>query len=524
MTVAGLSTNRHCHPSAACLTASGKQFVFRYHSRTTTQPQKRISPREAAELARSGLEIATVYQDNARLPGNFSEERGLLDGASAHEAAGLIGQPPGSAIYFAVDADFSAQQIQSFVIAYFRGVRQGLDQAGGGTSPYKVGVYGSGLVCQLVRDSFALADYAWLALATAWRGSAGYSNWDVRQLAPTGPLCGLDTHWEACEGRGNFGQFRPVGFDVTAEAGERRWVKATQLNLRFAPSIASQPPITQLPEGQEVRVLGDAAPPWIRVRAKMAGTDVIGYVHGNYLSSQDPGFVLLNVPAAGSIPAVHYRTADSASRRGSAAKRAQPLGEPSQPTRTRAAPPAQRVTELDTIVQWLGVETSARYQPDDVTFCNVYAADFCYLAGAYLPRTWWTETALMAIATGQRPPVVYGQTIREMRADDLFAWLSQFGPAFGWRRVFDATALQESANGGGLGVIVADRLEAGRPGHITLVVPETAQRRALSDADGNVLLPLQSQAGARNTAYSTLSRDWWNDQQFADEDGFFVHD
>ena len=60
----GLSTNRHCHPFADCLAAEGKRFVVRYRSRTTQQPQKRISPQEAAELARTGLEIATVYQDN----------------------------------------------------------------------------------------------------------------------------------------------------------------------------------------------------------------------------------------------------------------------------------------------------------------------------------------------------------------------------------------------------------------------------------------------------------------------------
>ena len=518
----GLSTSLHCHPFADCLAINGKSFVIRYLSRTTTKPQKRISPLEAAELARAGLEIATVYQDNGRLPADFGLARGVLDGQSAQQAAAGIGQPAGSAIYFAVDEDFSSQQIQSFVLDYFRGVKQGMDAAAGGTSAYDIGVYGSGLTCQLVRDSFALAKYAWLAMAAGWRGTAGYTAWDVRQTQPTGTLCGLARTWERCEAARPFGAFRPIGFEVRAGEGQARWVTAPQLNLRAAPSPASEPPLTQLPEGQAVRVLGEAGGTWVRVRATMGGGDVIGYVNGSYLGGQ--AAPVAPTLAEGSIPAVHYRENDSRSNRASDSRRAQPLGEANQPTRDKNAPPEQRASQLGQIVQWLSPRTSKRYQPDAVTYCNVYAADFCYLADAYLPRTWWKASALMQIAAGRAQPVVYDSTIREMRADHLYAWLAEFGPIFGWRRVFDLTALQQAANDGGVGVIVADRLEAGRPGHTTIVVPETAAHKAVRDADGHVLFPLQTQAGAVNHNYSTIGKAWWNDQKFADEDGFFVHD
>lgn len=520
----GLSTPRACDDSAAELAASGRQFVFRYHSRATTTPRKRLSPREAAELARAGLQLATVYQDQGRAAADFGFERGLLDGAAAQEAAGVVGQPPGSAIYFAVDADFGTQELHEFVVPYFHGVRQGMDRAAGGISAYDVGIRGSGLACGLVRDGFALARYAWLAQARDWRGSSAYVGWDVRELGATGPLCTLGTDWQACEARHAFGQFQPVGFVTRAGEGELRWVSASQLNLRSAPSTASHPPLTQLPEGQEVRVLGGAGGPWLRVRTTLAGTDLVGYAHGGYLA-REPRAAYVPAPLpAGAVPAVHYRPGDPDSRRSSTARRAQPLGEPGAPRRDPAAPTDLRLAQLAEIVEWLDVECSARYQPDGVTFCNVYAADFCHLAGAYLPRTWWTGPALMAIARGETPDVAYGRTVRELRADDLYAWLAQFGPAFGWRRVFDATALQAAANAGGLGVIVADRLQQGRPGHISVVVPETAQHRAVKDADGHVLLPLQSQAGLRCVRYGTLGRAWWNDEAFADEDGFFVHD
>ncbi len=78
-------------------------------------------------------------------------------------------------------------------------------------------------------------------------------------------------------------------------------------------------------------------------------------------------------------------------------------------------------------MDWLDASHSARYQRDQATYCNVYAADFCYLAGAYLPRVWWTASALMRIAQGEMPPAIYDSTIREMRADDLHAWLIDSG-------------------------------------------------------------------------------------------------
>jgi hypothetical protein len=521
----GLCTDHGCGSIAGCLAKSGIGFAIRYHSAHTSNPGKRISPKEAADLSRAGIDIVTVYQDRAQEPEDFGAARGLLDGLAAHAAAAAIGQPPGSAIYFAVDVDFDLAQIQSFVIPYFQGVRNGLGQAAAPGAPYEVGVYGSGLTCQLVCQSYALAKYAWLASSTGWAGSAAYTGWHLRAKLATHSICELTpTQWEACEARGSFGQFRPIGYDVTAGQGPSSWVTAAQLNVRSSPSASSQPPITQLREGQEVHVLGPATAPWLRVRASVGGSDVIGYVHGDYLSSVAPVQPAIVAHPAGSIPPVLFRPDDPSSRRDSAEKRAQPLGEPGRPSRTSGAPVSQQVTELGGIVQWLAVESSIRYRKTNVTFCNVYAADFCYLAGVYLPRTWWTASALMAIAKGQQPAVVYEQTVREMRADDLYTWLGEFGPAFGWRRVFDTTALQDAANAGGIGLVVADRLEIGRPGHITVVVPESGAYQALRDVDGNVLLPLQSQAGASNHAYSTIGRDWWNDQQFADQDGFFVHD
>ena len=213
-----------------------------------------------------------------------------------------------------------------------------------------------------------------------------------------------------------------------------------------------------------------------------------------------------------------------AAARASPSGYAYPLGEAGRPVRDGSATGPVKCVQLRTLADWLAVPTSARYRPrDGKTFCNIYAADYAYLASVYLPRVWWTDQALVLIGQGQTVQPLYAQTVREMRADDLFAWLVDIGPSFGWKRVFDATALQNCANNGGVGVICADREAEGRAGHISVVVPEDEAHRAKRDADDHVTQPLQSQAGATNWRYGSAGPDWWRGAEFRDR-GFFIHD
>lgn len=46
------------------------------------------------------------------------------------------------------------------------------------------------------------------------------------------------------------------------------------------------------------------------------------------------------------------------------------------------------------IIRWLDVENSKRYEPSDgKTYCNIYAYDFAYCLGLFIPRIWWTPKA-----------------------------------------------------------------------------------------------------------------------------------
>jgi hypothetical protein len=98
-----------------------------------------------------------------------------------------------------------------------------------------------------------------------------------------------------------------------------------------------------------------------------------------------------------------------------------------------------RVSDLRQIVSWLGVEHHARYRPGGgTTYCNICSYDYCYLAGAYLPRVWWTSGAIADLRAGRTVPVQYNATVREINANGLYNWLQDYGPEFGWTRVQDA--------------------------------------------------------------------------------------
>jgi hypothetical protein len=77
-------------------------------------------------------------------------------------------------------------------------------------------------------------------------------------------------------------------------------------------------------------------------------------------------------------------------------------------------------------------------------------------------------------------------------------------------------------NQGAIGLIVARRREDGKSGHIVAVVPETEDQRARRNTAGDVIAPLQSQAGRSNFRYGTGRLDWWKGNEFADS-AFWLH-
>jgi hypothetical protein len=290
------------------------------------------------------------------------------------------------------------------------------------------------------------------------------------------------------------------------------------LFLRSAPVVKDSTKVAVLPLGHLVRKQAESPTPnWWQVSTTIQGTEVEGFVNGAFLVP-DTAFS----PPTGSrtISAVHLTTSSSVTR--SKAANAFPLNEPNQPTRNGNGSAASKSKDLTAIVDWLDVEDrrKVRYAPaSNKTFCNIYAHDYCYLAGVYLPRVWWTPSALTRLKDGQQVTPSYGSTVREMNANALFEWFTEHGPLFGWNRTFDLTQMQSAANEGQVVVISAQNKVPNRSGHICVVVPENGSHEATRSGTA-VTRPLQSQAGRTNRKYMT--HQWWTGATFRDW-GFWIN-
>ncbi len=289
--------------------------------------------------------------------------------------------------------------------------------------------------------------------------------------------------------------------------------------------------IAQLPAGQMmIRISGKKRAKFFEVQTSVNGAHLQGFVATAHLQPVKVLKAISVVTPAAADPTTGIVAVYMPRRPGIITRRVDPAGpyslnEPGQPQRN-AETAAERCAQLAAIIDWLAVDKPAnkRYQPTSggTTFCNIYAHDYCFLANVYLPRVWWTPGAIEQLGKGGKVEPLYEKTIDEQRANDLFRWLGDFGPRFGWRQTGTLTKLQEAVNLGGIGIIVARRKNDGRSGHIVAVVPETNDQKAKRDSDGSVTAPLQSQAGVTNFRYRAAPTQWWTGEQFAGS-AFWIH-
>ena len=195
------------------------------------------------------------------------------------------------------------------------------------------------------------------------------------------------------------------------------------------------------------------------------------------------------------------------------------------------------------VIDALRVASSSRYLPQgDTTFCNVYAYDVVTAMGGYLPRVWWTDRGLKALAagatlisvedynakakTGDPGNVVTNDSpfTQQVDANGLDDWMVLWGATYGWQRLDSPEIAQQTADEGVLVVITATTGSDQKPGHISVVLAETEQRKHPAVADtGGDYVPLQSQAGAQNFTSNaagvqgigqTGRSQWWRDPKF----------
>ena len=185
------------------LKGSRLDFVARYY-RDPASRWPTLSAEEARMVSSAGMSLVAVWEFHSHKPDYFSYASGYSDALSAHRQAKAIGQPSGSGIYFAVDFNAQEPDVRGPVDQYFRGVHAGLTAAAGKGREYRVGVYGSGAVCDYLKRA-RLAEYAWLSNSTAWSGYDSFTDWNIRQSGRS-PLLSFDQ--DSNEARGEYGSFQ----------------------------------------------------------------------------------------------------------------------------------------------------------------------------------------------------------------------------------------------------------------------------------------------------------------------------
>lgn len=118
---------------AKAMAAAGMKFVCRYLV-PASMAWKRLTRPEAEAITAAGMKIISVFQRGANDAAGGATN-GTRDGKAAYQEAKLIGQPEGTAIYFAVDFDAQPKDYGA-IEAYLRAAAKELPG-------YLIGVYGS---------------------------------------------------------------------------------------------------------------------------------------------------------------------------------------------------------------------------------------------------------------------------------------------------------------------------------------------------------------------------------------------
>lgn len=129
---------------AEVLKNNGYEIVGRY---LTGGSFKELRLGELSVIFNAGLKAFLIYQKNNRLINDFSYSSGKQAALEASGAAMKYMVPEGTTIYFAVDLDVYEDQIDTYIIPYFRGINDYI------SNRYKVGIYGPRLVCSRVANN-----------------------------------------------------------------------------------------------------------------------------------------------------------------------------------------------------------------------------------------------------------------------------------------------------------------------------------------------------------------------------------
>lgn len=169
-----IDTNTNCTPHIAALQKRGVTHVGRYYA---SGAWKRVTKAEAQALSDVAIQIFTVFEDSGDPKLTF--DQGMHDAQIALGQAKGIGQPEGTAIYFALEHlphGYATSDVPG-IKRYVAGIKRVLGDS------YRVGIYSDGVVLDELLDA-KLIDYAWLSASSSFAGSKGFDKakrWHLAQ-------------------------------------------------------------------------------------------------------------------------------------------------------------------------------------------------------------------------------------------------------------------------------------------------------------------------------------------------------
>ena len=183
--------------------ANGISTIIRYYDHEDeTLPGKTLRRAERDLVIMNGFRVAVVFQHHNDRIASFTALRGRQDAERSLALADENSQLKGSAIYFGVDGPWKSSYELANIFNYFQEVKTRLMRAG-----YRIGVYGSGLVCNALLRT-GLAELCWLAAPTSWPEFHDYyptKQWRLVQL-PTTQCGGRNVDFNLANGS-DYGQF-----------------------------------------------------------------------------------------------------------------------------------------------------------------------------------------------------------------------------------------------------------------------------------------------------------------------------
>ena len=168
--------------------SKGYTYVGRYLSGTVkdasgNKVSKALTKDEATLILNNGLSIIPIYQEGYPEKDRYTALSGTADAFKAVMSAYILGIPKGSTIYFAVDYDVQAADINSNIKPYFNAVNERIKALG---YYYQVGIYAPRHVCTLMAEAgYTKSSYV-SDMSTGYCYNMGFkmpSNWAFDQIA-----------------------------------------------------------------------------------------------------------------------------------------------------------------------------------------------------------------------------------------------------------------------------------------------------------------------------------------------------